>query len=160
MSIATTKGISAKDRAKGKNCLREWVVNPKTDRWIQVEGDTWDELMLDKKYQTILPTLERRTTPGKLKGGICVPPQGDPPHGGRGHSPGRGIGHRGSSPGRGYGHRGYSRYHYPRRYGGIVPFGIGLGLGYLAGSIPTRRGNWWWGPPCYGDGYCWADYGY
>ena len=74
----TRKSSPSRKSSPKKNCKREWIRNPITDRWIEVDGATWKKLYSTHKKQ--LDNAERKTTPGVMKKGVCTPPQGDPPH--------------------------------------------------------------------------------
>ena len=180
----------------GKDCKREWVKNPITGKWIEVNGKTWFELY--KTHRKELEASARKTTYGTLRNGICVVPPGDPPHVSAGGSRGSGgttrpsgmganpsgrtpsftggfiPSSRGTSPGRGtspsrehridnfiWGHRGdrdgdRDRGRSRRWSWGISPH-INLGFGVPSYVYPPYD-DYWWGPPCYGDRECWADY--
>lgn len=79
-------------RSPRKDCEREWVRSPVTNRWIEVGGKTWDSLYSTHRDQ--LEAAPRQPTPGVMdkRTGVCTPPKGDPPRGrgGERHEGGRG----------------------------------------------------------------------
>ena len=61
-----------------KNCVRDWVRNPETGKWIQVNGKTYNNLIRYSKHKIYFSKAEIKSTPGRLWNGICVVKPGGP----------------------------------------------------------------------------------